>query len=324
MGRGDATPESPSAPGWYPDPWSATGTGERYFDGKRWGTTEKPRGRHSAPVLTDIAERSSARAGRGRTFVSIAVVVALVAAVWYLQRPGGSDAGSGRSQAANQPPAGAEESAHRLVAAVPPPAGTGDYQFIAHQTNDATKPVGFDPCRPVHYVVNLTGAPADALPLVQNAVATVAANTGLKFVYDGQTTELPDHQRAAYQPETYGTKRWAPVLIAWSDETATPDLAGYILGVGGAESVTPPGGPSVYVTGQVVLDREELSTTAMPDRGLARAVVLHELGHVVGLAHVADPTQLMYSESQFGVREYGAGDLRGLARVGSGACVPRV
>jgi hypothetical protein len=128
----------------------------------------------------------------------------------------------------------------------------------------------------------------------------------------------------AYQPKTYGNKRWAPVLIAWSDERATQDLAGYILGVGGAESVTPPGGPTVNVTGQVVLDREQLSTTAMPDRGLVRAAILHELGHLVGLAHVADPTQIMYSESQFGVREYGAGDLRGLALVGSGSCVPGV
>ena len=36
-------PENPSGPGWYPDPWSADGKGERYFDGKRWGTTERPR-----------------------------------------------------------------------------------------------------------------------------------------------------------------------------------------------------------------------------------------------------------------------------------------
>jgi hypothetical protein len=32
----------------------------------------------------------------------------------------------------------------------------------------------------------------------------------------------------------------------------------------------------------------------------------------------------MYSESQFGVREFGTGDLQGLALVGSGPCVPGV
>ena len=40
-------PEKPSGPGWYPDPWSADGKGERYFDGKHWGSTERPRGRHT-------------------------------------------------------------------------------------------------------------------------------------------------------------------------------------------------------------------------------------------------------------------------------------
>ena len=46
MGRkqGDTDQYQPDAPGWYPDPWSATGGGERYFDGKRWGTNERPRG----------------------------------------------------------------------------------------------------------------------------------------------------------------------------------------------------------------------------------------------------------------------------------------
>src|SRR5437763_9479857 len=49
MPRDSARDEWPDVPGWYADPWSATGTGERYFDGKRWGTTERPLGRHTAP-----------------------------------------------------------------------------------------------------------------------------------------------------------------------------------------------------------------------------------------------------------------------------------
>ena len=328
VGRG-TQPESPPAPGWYPDPWSATGTGERYFDGKRWGTTERPLGRESAPIEPVRTSPLRARKGRGRTVVSIAIVLALVAVVWFLQRPdGGSDRASaptgGGSQAANQPPAGTGESKHRLVPAVVAPAGTGDFQLMLHQPGDASKPVAFDPCRPIHYVVNLDGAPSDGLPIVQDAIATVASRTGLKFVYDGPTTEAPNKQREAYQPNTYDRKRWAPVLIAWSDEQASPDLAGYIVGVGGGQPVYPTKGPAVYVTGQVVLDRVELSESAVPDRGEVRAVVLHELGHLVGLDHVADRTQVMFSEAEFAVRDYGAGDLRGLALVGAGACVPGV
>lgn len=49
----------------------------------------------------------------------------------------------------------------------------------------------------------------------------------------------------------------------------------------------------------------------------------HELGHLVGLDHVADPTQLMYSEggpSQ--ASDWGNGDLAGLNQLGSGGCFP--
>ena len=57
---------------------------------------------------------------------------------------------------------------------------------------------------------------------------------------------------------------------------------------------------------------------------MARAIVLHELGHLVGLAHVANPTQLMLPEASPGVVDFAAGDLTGLAQLGAGACVPEV
>ena len=55
----------------------------------------------------------------------------------------------------------------------------------------------------------------------------------------------------------------------------------------------------------------------------ARAVVMHELAHVVGLDHVDDPTQLMNPEGT-DVTEFAAGDLAGLARLGGGQCVPEL
>jgi hypothetical protein len=73
-----------------------------------------------------------------------------------------------------------------------------------------------------------------------------------------------------------------------------------------------------------VLDRVDLSAANMSDRGLAQATVMHELGHLVGLAHTSDRTQLMFSETLPNVKDFGAGDLRGLALLGTQPCYPNV
>ena len=41
--------------------------------------------------------------------------------------------------------------------------------------------------------------------------------------------------------------------------------------------------------------------------------MLHEFGHLIGLDHTSDRTQIMFSEAQLNVRDYADGDLRGLS-----------
>jgi hypothetical protein len=61
-----------------------------------------------------------------------------------------------------------------------------------------------------------------------------------------------------------------------------------------------------------------------PDgRELVRAVIIHELGHVLGLAHVDDPEQLMYAGAN-DVTSLADGDRAGLALLGTGPCVPEL
>jgi hypothetical protein len=76
-----------------------------------------------------------------------------------------------------------------------------------------------------------------------------------------------------------------------------------------------------YVTGQVLLDAPDFRRTLdRPDgKTVARGLVLHELGHLVGLNHVADRRQLMFSEAT-PRGQYGDGDLRGLEILGRGPC----
>ena len=323
-GRGANRNDWPDKPGWYPDPWSATGSGERYFDGKRWGTADRPLGRET------VAEaQSSARPHRWRSLRTIVVVSLVIGGAWFATR-------SGRARSTtlfaprtttttislDRPPPSREEAAHPLGTPVAPPQGTGGFEFLEHQRIDPTAPVAFDACRPIHYVINSQGEPPDGTALIHDALARVHAATGLQFISDGATTEPPSKERPAFQPARYGADRWAPVLIAWSDEASFPPLAGYIAGVATSDPQYTKSNRLAFVSGEVVLDGEQLSTANDPNRAAVRAVILHELGHLVGLDHVADRTEIMFSESDSGVTDYGPGDRRGLAILGTQACDP--
>ncbi len=160
--------------------------------------------------------------------------------------------------------------------------------------------------------------------MLRDAFSRLSAATGLTFVSDGATDEGPVEDRPAYQPDTYGD-RWAPVLIAWATKAEVPDFGVDIIGEAGPVTMSTPGGASTYVTGVVFLDAATMSEAVRA--GLSKqmeAVVLHELGHLVGLAHVDDPQQLMFPRAQTKVATYGAGDLAGLAALGRGACQPNV
>ncbi len=85
-----------------------------------------------------------------------------------------------------------------------------------------------------------------------------------------------------------------------------------------------PDRPSAYVTGGVELDAAQVANILPRPGGhqVVRAVVLHELGHLVGLGQVTSASQLMYPQALPGMTDFGAGDLTGLAVLGRGSCRP--
>lgn len=222
------------------------------------------------------------------------------------------------------PPPGVEEAAAPLGTPPPVAQASAAFGFLFTQTDRST-PVAWDPCRPIHYVVAPAGAPAGGDRILADAVAEVSRATGLVFVADGVTDEVRTGERPLVQRERYGD-RWAPVLVSWLTAAQEPGLAGPVVGLAGPASISLDAGPSVYVTGTVALDAEQFpEMLSHPDGDrVARAVVMHELGHLVGLRHVEDPTQVMYPRASEAVVAYGAGDLTGLATLGGGACAPQL
>ena len=188
-----------------------------------------------------------------------------------------------------------------------------EFRFIARDFQG--DPVRWNPCEPVHYVVNVSDAPAGSLGDVQDAVIRISEATGITFTYDGLTDEVLERRRDMVQDDRYGD-RWAPVLVTWVD----PDTSEVSfrsegdVAAGVASPFTPPGS-DVIVSGWIAINANDPNPpgfTSPDDQG---PVVLHEWGHVMGLDHVGERGQLMHPAGG-GVADLGPGDLEGLRLVG--------
>ncbi|WP_051247100.1 matrixin family metalloprotease [Nocardioides halotolerans] len=184
--------------------------------------------------------------------------------------------------------------------------GDGSYAFVV--TTPDGDPVGWDHCKPIHYVVNPAGAPEAWEEVIRGGVAAAADASGFDFQYDGTSIERTFDQRV---PDS---SKPPPVLIAWAGSDEVPDLKGTTAGIGGST----PGrvrGRVQFVTGLVVLDTNAYDR--MESRGDQRSqqlILAHELGHVLGLDHVDDLGELMNAE-YVGQDGFGPGDREGLERL---------
>jgi hypothetical protein len=193
-----------------------------------------------------------------------------------------------------------------------PKGSTSEYKFLAMV---AGKPIRWNPCQPIHYVVNVAHAPAGSLEDVQQAVADVSAATGITFTYDGLSDEVPQRERQPYIPSLYG-HRWAPVVIAWVSQSQT-DIEfqkdnEYFAAV--AKPLTPGNVPQ-FVSGWVAVNAGDPNPPGWSYPGAQGPTVLHELGHIMGLDHVPSQAELM-EPSGGDMTSFGPGDLAGLEHLG--------
>jgi hypothetical protein len=219
-----------------------------------------------------------------------------------------------------------------MVAALPQTAtgSTATYKLTYASLPNGTKQVvRWNGCqRAITYKVNLAAVPsslrATVLAETKTAIANVAASTHFAFTYKGSTTEVP---RVGSMP-----KQTAELVIAFTSPSKTNyALSGSTLGQGGLYygwvSRTVSGRTTYTVAAQrgfVVIDTPQMLTQVRGSgygTGLRRSnLIAHELGHAVGLQHVSDTRQQMYTTIRTSSPKlFYSGDRAGLTKVGKGA-----
>jgi hypothetical protein len=223
-----------------------------------------------------------------------------------------------------------QASAHGWVPAGDPRA------FTVYKMAEAPQALGrWDPCTPIGYRVNRTLATPGAIADVREAVRRVSAATGLRFVYRGTTTVVPQARWAdhAYPADTQLIVAWVrpSQTTLWPQGTITVNGQDTLAGRGGSWHVhaTDSAGRlwGRYNRGFVLMNAHlkfPAGFGATGRSGSRGRALMHEMGHVVGLDHPvrSDRQEVMNPELLPRPAHWGKGDLAGLRVVGaSGGCL---
>jgi hypothetical protein len=143
-------------------------------------------------------------------------------------------------------------------------------------------------CGTHKYVINPAGAPKGAVAKMKEAFRQLnQASPKVKWTYAGTTTA-----KGAVS---------GLVVVAWRTQA---DLTAAVMRPGAWAASAPQPWPNKkkWTGGTVFID---------PSYPPSLGIMLHELGHIAGLGHVADPNQVMYANPR-GKTHYMDGDRAGL------------
>jgi hypothetical protein len=276
----------------------------------------------SVPPGRDDKEPSSSPLFVAFVVVSLlAIVLGVLAVGSLLQDPAGTTDLAGGATPSSSPAPTRTPSPSPTLSPGPRPKIDGAFRFLERVGGG---PVRWNPCDTITYAVNTAGASSSVRADLKEALRRVTRATGIAFRSVGATREtfIRAYQRMRYD----GVIRKAALIMIWVDHDdyeailrrlndPRPSIA-FAKTMGGLYA-----NRDQYFGGIIVMDADATAGRGFGYRYAHGSVLLHELGHIMGLDHVKDPDQLMYSgrHPNFGVRDFAPGDLEGLRRLGESA-----
>jgi Matrixin len=145
---------------------------------------------------------------------------------------------------------------------------------------------------------------------LKSAFAKWADATGLNFEYLG-------NQSMTYNPSSHhlsapGMPTTQHIAVAVLSPTQSSLLRGNVVGFGMPSLVLD--SSNEIVGGVLVMKEHTVRTSSKKDPRLLDSLYLHEIGHVIGLGHVPDESQVMFPTIKRKTA-LGAGDLAGAAAI---------
>ena len=190
------------------------------------------------------------------------------------------------------------------------PAGATDRSASASGWTPIAGEIGWSACEPITWSID-PGALSPSMarrqvPAISWAFDQWSAASGLHFDFAGVTDTTYEPASADLRPVA-GAPQRRHVYLTWLDAGTAPALAGRTSGFAAPSMVE---GDAIN-GGRAVFKAAYVASVSRSAPAKARALYLHEIGHILGLGHSTVASDRMYPLVSAGVR-LGAGDRAGI------------
>ncbi|UYM07667.1 matrixin family metalloprotease [Solicola gregarius] len=178
----------------------------------------------------------------------------------------------------------------------------------------------WNPCQKIHYKINARKSPrAGFVKDTLKAVKRLHRASGLRFTYQGRTKTVPN----IHSPKRYKGK--TDLVIAWTTPKKRQVLKN-LGGWGGGYWWRVSKRTGKFTKGWVLLNSKYrykypkgFGKGPRGGYGTRGQLLMHELGHSMGLAHVERRSEIMFHYTYRRKAKWGNGDRKGLRKVGQPA-----